>query len=302
MKILISFFLFLFIYNLAFSQNSEQVNNTLQILNSKTNPKIIFLLKNNELKINIYKETTHLREDKIYIDDLDVNGIFYDKTSKQITLKCINEYCVNRKIFVNNDKKVAKSSSFKFSDNDEKNKEVVNLLRELITEVNAYKLKVVNNTVEKQISDLGNNMFSINLIDLGYKTFTINYDRFFNDNKFSFSIPLSIGISDKLYQTGIAVKYYFNKGEARYYSFGDINLKQSQVSYFVAPNILFGIDKYGSFTKYVGELGIYFQMANGFNISASGYFGGFNYIKTTTTPNKKFDLDYNLKICVGYRF
>ena len=302
MKIITSLFFILFFYSVSLAQSNEQIVNTLNLLNSKTKPNIVFSLKNNNLIINVYKNTTHLREDKIYIDDLDVNGIFYDKTSKQITLKCINEYCVNRKIFINGNKKVSKNSSFKFSDDDSLNKEVVDLIRKLITDVNADKIKIVNNTVEKQISDLGQNMLSLNIIDLGYKTLTVNYDRFFSDNKFSFNIPLSIGFSEKLFKTGVSVKYYFYKGEARYYSFGDINLKQSQVSYFVAPDILFGLDKYGTFTEYVGELGIYFQMANGFNISASGYFGGFNYLKTTTTPQKTFDFDYNIRICAGYRF
>ncbi len=302
MKIFTSFFFVLFICNFGFSQNVDKVNKTLQDLNSKTKPKIIFSLKKNLLKINVYKNTTLLREDKIYIDDLDVNGIFYDKKSKQITLKCINEYCVERKIHINGDKKVAKSSTLKFSDNDTLNIRVVNLLRNLITDVNNDKIKIVNNTVENQVSDLGNNMLSVNVIDLGYKIFTINYDMFFSNNKYSFSFPLSYGFVDKYFQLGVSLKYYFYKGEARYYSFGNINLKQSQISYFVAPDFLFGYDRLGNFIKYLGEIGLYFQMSNGLSFSVSGYLGGYNYLKTTTTNLKSKYIDYNIKICVGYRF
>lgn len=293
------FFLIMIASNIIYSQNDNLLHKLNQ-LNNKTNPNIKFELNDNVLIIIVFKNNEKVRKDKIYIDDLDVNGIFYDKETKMITIKCISDYCVSRKIYTNGDKKILKNSLFEVKGTDSENKEIVALLREIINLYNANKIVKINNTLEPQVSDLSSNMVDFNFIEIFNKSLSISYYRFFNKNKFSFQLPMTYSFTENYKQIGLSFNYYFYYGEARYYKFGSIDLKQSQVSYFVSPEIYIGSDKNGYFTKYLAEIGVYFQMSNGINVGSSFYFGEFNYLGNVVTTTN--NLDYNIKICAGYRF
>ena len=302
MKNLLISSLFFFLSNLLiFGQNTNNLEQSLSSLNNKFNGKAKFSIISEQLILKIYSNNELIRTDKIYFDDLSPNGVFYDKEYKTITIKCASDYCVDRKLFKDRAKKIAQSSSIPVIFDDEKIKDIVSELRNVINEFHQQNLVVVDNTEIKQISDLTNHLISTNILFLAKKNLSVNYEYITNNNKIGIQIPLLYAFSGETFMLGFTAKFYKNL-EPGLYKFGDLELGKGMTSFFIGPQILNWGKTGGNHISALADIGVSFQLANGFNLSSDFAIGGAKYYKIKTTVTDEQFLDYYLNINFGWRF
>ncbi len=111
---------FLFIKS-SFAQNIN-LTETLKYLNTKFNDKYTFDIKNGQLFLNCFTDGKKVREDRVYVIELDPFSIAYNEEEKAVILKCLSDKgdCIDRRLFIRKEKNYYKRIAFLMEGESEK--------------------------------------------------------------------------------------------------------------------------------------------------------------------------------------
>lgn len=105
----------------SFSQGIT-LTETLTYLNEKFKGKYVFDVKAGQLTLDCYNNGTKIRQDKVYISDLNPLSLTYSEEEKAVILKCLDDKgdCIDRRLLTQKSKNYYKRIAFLMEGETEK--------------------------------------------------------------------------------------------------------------------------------------------------------------------------------------
>jgi hypothetical protein len=113
--------LFCLFIKFSFSQNIT-LTETLKYLNEKFRDKYTFDMKNGQLILDCFTDGKKIREDRVYVVELDPFSVTFSDEEKAVIVKCLDDKgdCIDRRLFIRKDKNYYKRIAFLMDGADEK--------------------------------------------------------------------------------------------------------------------------------------------------------------------------------------